>query len=108
MSRRSSGGRVFCDRSGTSCETPDAGGLRALQFTWHRSTVNKFDYPELELSKRLLAYMDRFYAPDMVNWKPPEDSPAYASTTAGRSFKWALSVESSVEGGGWPVVVCLR
>ncbi|MBI3946607.1 MAG: VCBS repeat-containing protein [Armatimonadetes bacterium] len=47
-------------------------------------------YPELELSQRLLTNMDRFYSPDMVNWKPPEDSPAYAYTTAGRSFKWAL------------------
>ena len=47
-------------------------------------------YPDLELSKRLLANARTFYEPDMKAWKPPEDSPRYANITVVRSFRWAL------------------
>lgn len=58
-------------------------------------------YPELELSRRLLANMKTFYEPDMQAWKPPEDSPHYANLTTVRSFRWALQLPDRryVDGG---------
>lgn len=47
-------------------------------------------YPDLELSRTLLADQEAMYEPDMISWKPPEDCPYYAKLTMVRSIRWAL------------------
>ena len=47
-------------------------------------------YPDLAVGKKILANMDRYYEPDMVSWKPPEDCPGYGNSTVIRSYLWAL------------------
>ncbi len=73
----------------TASVTPHGNNWNAMGASWAAMYFSRY-YPDLELGQALLEKMDRYYEPNMANWRVNEDCPGYGNITLTGNYQWAL------------------